>query len=393
MTFIVNGIKEGFDKKYNIEFVINIDSILLAKKFLENTGIIVLSLKEYKEQPNIFGNISFTIHCVEQDISVYTKFEGDLIQACDFFLMIGFDIKYINFTSNPLTTEEVVKIVENSKENNEKKREEQKIIAEKKEDVEKKIFEDPRLGSDKKVIERIFAKVEKVIKLTTGFIAGKDLKKIKEKEDELKKLKLGTNHERIVELTEEMTTLLESMETDFYNANTDKEKKIFEDSIVTDIDITKELNKIDKIEQIKSVGGKIKSTEQDYQVFGKSFLFLKILYKDFIYLFKTPQHLTNMLYNTYDLVELGIIVILVQVSIYILANTIFVFSTNSNYEYFYTIYIKIGLIWILLFCARYLRLQSSKTGKKNIPILIVLIPAIIILYYILLSIINNNFSI
>jgi hypothetical protein len=56
-----------------------------------------------------------------------------------------------------------------------------------------------------------------------------------------------------VELTEEMTTLLEDMETDYYNANTDKEKQIFEDSIVTDIDITKELNKMQKVEHIKSV--------------------------------------------------------------------------------------------------------------------------------------------
>jgi hypothetical protein len=43
------------------------------------------------------------------------------------------------------------------------------------------------------------------------------------------------------------------METDFYKANTDKEVKIFDDSIVTDIDITKELNKVEKVEQLKSI--------------------------------------------------------------------------------------------------------------------------------------------
>ena len=79
-------------------------------------------------------------------------------------------------------------------------------------------------------------------------------------------------------------------------------------------------------------------------MFGKSLIFLKILYKDLLHLFKTPKHLTNMLYNVYDIVELAIIFVLVEISIYILANTIFMFSTNSNYEYFYILCIKTGLV-------------------------------------------------
>jgi len=79
------------------------------------------------------------------------------------------------------------------------------------------------------------------------------MKMLREKEDELKKLKLGTNHERIVELVEEMTAILEATENDFYNANTDKDKKIFEDSVVTDVDIQKEINKVEKTQQLKNV--------------------------------------------------------------------------------------------------------------------------------------------
>jgi len=92
MTFIVNGIKEGFDKKYSIEFVLWVDSSLLAKKFLENIWIIVLSLKEYKETKWKFGNISFTVNYLQQEIPLFANFDGDLSQACDFFLMAGFDI-------------------------------------------------------------------------------------------------------------------------------------------------------------------------------------------------------------------------------------------------------------------------------------------------------------
>jgi len=147
----------------------------------------------------------------------------------------------------------VTKIIENSKKEKERKKEEEKKMVTQKQEAEKKIFEDPRLVGDKKVIERIFGRTEKVIELTKGFISGKDVKMLREKEDELKKLKLGTNHERIVELVEEMTAILEATENDFYAANVDKEKKIFGDSIVTDIDIQKEINKVEKIEQLKNV--------------------------------------------------------------------------------------------------------------------------------------------
>jgi hypothetical protein len=162
---------------------------------------------------------------------------------------------------------------------------------------------------------------------------------------------------------------------------------------VTDIDITKELNKVEKVEQLKSIWGKIKNSEQDYQLFGQYIIFFKILYKDILHLFTTPKHLTNMAYNTYDLVELAIIFILVEVNVYMLANTIFLFSDTGKHEYFYILCIKTGLIWLLIFWARYLRPGSSSAGKKNLTILIALVPAIIILYYILINIINNNFSI
>jgi hypothetical protein len=49
MTFIVNSIKEGFEKKYSAELVLCVDSSLEARKIIENTGIILLSVKEFKQ--------------------------------------------------------------------------------------------------------------------------------------------------------------------------------------------------------------------------------------------------------------------------------------------------------------------------------------------------------
>ena len=392
MTFIVNGIKEGSEKKYNVEFLLWVDSVLLAKKILEETGIIVLSLKEFKSKSSSvqegedFGNIYFSIYFLQQEVKLVAKFDGDIKSACMFFFNIGFDIVDINSFINPLPKDEVKKIVEESKAENQKKIEEEKKKTLKTIEKEREVYADKRLETDKTIIEWTFAKIEQTINLTKWCISGKELKKLKDKEDEIKKLKLWTNHERIKELIEEIMTMLENMENDYYLANKDQEKRIFPDSIITDMDTEKEIKKLQKVEKLKEIWGKIKSNEQDYIILGKYTIFQKFLIKDIIYLFKTPKHLANIIYNAYDLVEMGIMCIAILITIYTITDIVFLFSGTTTYDYLYQTLIKYGLVGLLIFGSRFLR-------KKNIPILILLIPWIIVLYYIIINFINNNFSI
>jgi len=81
--------------------------------------------------------------------------------------MAGFEIDHINFITNPLPEEEVKTIVENSKKINEQRVLEEKKSIETKVEAEKKVFEDPRLATDKQAIERAFEKTEKTIAATT----------------------------------------------------------------------------------------------------------------------------------------------------------------------------------------------------------------------------------
>lgn len=386
MTFIINGIKEGLEKRYNIEFLLCIDSTLLAKKLLEETGVIVLSLKEFKEEEKKFGNIYFMTHTGEQEIKVIAQFDGDMSAACDFFFAMGFDVLSINNFANPVSESEMKKIIEESKIRSQKRVEEEKKKIQITVEKEKKVYTDKRLETDKTTIEWAFAKIEQTIATTKGFISGKELKKLKEKEEEIKKLKLWTNHERIKELIEEITTMLEIMENEYFAANPNEAEKIFDGSIVTDVDIQKELSTLDKIEGLKTIGWKIKTSEQDYLLLGKYAIFRKLLLKDILHIFKTPKHLADMIYNAYDLVELGLLFVAISVVVYTIMDTIFLWSNSVVYDYFYQILISYGIIWLLVFWARHLR-------KKNIPLLLALVPWIIVVYYIVINLINNNFSI
>jgi hypothetical protein len=54
MTFSVNGIKQEKNEKYNIEMLVCVDASLLARKILEKTNILILSLKEFPTEKKTF---------------------------------------------------------------------------------------------------------------------------------------------------------------------------------------------------------------------------------------------------------------------------------------------------------------------------------------------------
>lgn len=386
MTFLVNGIKERLEKKYNIEFLLWVESSLLAKKFLENSWIIVLSLKEYNDQNETFGNVHFSVPYQQQDITIILNMQGELPQICSFLFDIGLEVIDINFFKNPLPPEEIQKIIQQSQEESKKKTKEVQIAIQVQEEERKKIYTDERLGTDKEIIDRTFTKIKQITELAKWDIGGKELKLLSEKEDELKKLKLWTNHERIIELMNEVLVMLDVIENNYYLAHENKEKIIFEGTVVNEADFQKEIHKREKVQKLKEVGAKIKSSEQDYLVLGKSAIFLKFLLKDIKNLFTTPKLITNMLYNIYDMVEMAVLIVLILIQTYILADVIFLFSENMSHEFFDQRIIKIWVFGFLIWIARLIR-------KKDMLALIVLVPVIIILYIIIINIINNNFSI
>lgn len=87
MTFSLNGIKQERKEKYPVEMLMCIDDQLLARKFLEQQGILILDLKEFYQDKKTFGDIYFTSKFNLQEIEIVTKYE-DIQEACNFFSFI-----------------------------------------------------------------------------------------------------------------------------------------------------------------------------------------------------------------------------------------------------------------------------------------------------------------
>ncbi|MEI7919153.1 MAG: hypothetical protein WCH65_02880 [bacterium] len=92
-----------------------------------------------------------------------TKYTN-LQEACTFFVGIGFDIQTINSYAQPITEQEYTKIIAQAQQEVAQKKSLIEEQIKKNEEKTKKVYEDADLESAKKIIIRIFEKIDETIK-------------------------------------------------------------------------------------------------------------------------------------------------------------------------------------------------------------------------------------
>ena len=379
MTFSVNGIKQEKNEKYTIEMLVCADASLLARKILEEHNILILSLKEFPTDKKTFGDIYFTIKQWFQDIDIVTKYT-DMQEAANFFVFVGFDIRHINSYSKPISQDEMDKILAAAHIDAASKKADVRKQIQEKETQERKIYEDTNLESAKKIIVRVFEKVDETTKRSAGTIWLQDTKKLKALVEELKKLRMGTNFEKIREVIQEIFKMIEAINDVYYASIQNPNDTISDESLVTPVDVDKELERMENVKILKSLHAHISLKNQDYASFGSSAIYRKFLQKDT--LFKL-SNIWWLLYSLYDLAELVVLIVVVLLGIYTLANELYLFSMNQFGLAFSLI--SMGIRAVVIFAARYFRNKS--VGK----LLLIMILAIL-LHYFMMWVVTTNFA-
>jgi len=379
MTFSVNGIKQEKNEKHPLEILVCVDAPLLARKILEEHTILILSLKEFSPDKKTFGDIYFTIKQKFQEIDIVTKYT-DIQEACNFFTFIGFDIIGINSYSKPLSQKEVDIIIATAKSNAVNKETQVREQIEEMESAEKKIYADEKLQSAKKIIARVFEKVDETTKRSASMLSVLESKKLAALSEELKKLRMGTNFEKIREVIQDIFTMLESINYRYFKSIRNANDTISPESLVTYSDVDKQQERMENVKILKSLGAKISFKNQDYATFGSSAIYRKFLQKDL------RLKLSNIwwwLYGLYDIVELVLIIIIALLGVYTIANQLYLFSINSFWLAFSLL--NIGIRGLVLFVARYCR--NTFIGR-----LLVLIVLAVLLHYTLMRGVTSNFA-
>ena len=379
MTFSVNGIKQEKNEKHTVEILVCVDAPLLARKILEQRKILILSLKEFSQDKKTFGDIYFTIKLNFQEIDIVTKYEN-IQEACAFFSFIWFDIIDINSYSAPISDKEILDIITAARTEAADKKAKVKEQIQKKEEQEKKVYADANLESAKKIIIRVFEKIDETTKRSAGTISIQDMKKIQSLTEELRKDRMGTNFEKIRGTIKDILALIEKINDVWYMSMQNPEATIASDTLITTTDIDKELDKLENIKILKSLHAKIPVKNQDYALLGSSAIFWKFLQKDMLY---KLANLGWVLYSFYDIVEFTFLIVVTLLGVYTIANEIYLYST-SRFGLAFSL-ISMGIRWFVVFVARQIR-------NKSIGRLLLIILLAILFHYLLMRVVTTNFA-
>lgn len=379
MTFYVNGIKQQKEQKYTVEILVYVEEESLVRKFLQAQNILILSVKEFTSDEKAFGDITMTVHHNNQDITILSKYT-DIEKACEFFSFIGFDIQTINSKLQPISPAQSAEIIAKAKEKALEKQEKQEQAKQEQEAEKKKIYADDKLASAKEIILRVFEKVAITITRAEAVMDMQDMKKLTALTEELKKLRMGTNFEKISEVIQEIFALMEKIDTQRFDAQEAESELISPESVVRLTDVDRELERMENTEILKSIGAKIPLKNKDYAAFGSSAIFWKFLQKD---MFKQFANVTKMLSSLYDIAEFVLLVVVSLLAVYTLFNQIYMFSVNQ-FGLAYSLMV-VGLRGMVIFAARYFR-------NKNIGRLLLVIVVAILLHYVLLRAVTTNFA-
>ena len=379
MYFHLIWIKEKDWKKYDLDILLQWWDENFIRSFLSHWWVVVVSLTEYKEEPEAFWNV--LIHLIYNEAEILLLSKGDdLWESIYFFMFLWLNLEKINFIKNPISEDDVKKIIDSTlikiNEENKKFQEQQKL----EEVKERKKYEESSIKDWLRIINLNIDHIEQVLKAWKWIISWNDAKKLDEYLNEMKKIRLWTNFNKMASLILDVHGLLKKVEEEIFKENDSYKFLIDKNSSVTNIDVLREYFYSNRIsEKAKLQPAWLTTSESIENMFWRSALYLKLLNRD-IWYNRDKTSFEWFFGIVINLIEYIIILVLVILSLLRLFGSV---SWIGNFS----IYLLPALwwLWFLVYLLNNLEL------KWVIP-RIVWFAVLILIYWQGLTLLLNTFS-
>ena len=291
MLFAVKGLFSVNGQQQKVNFIFEEEDESLLKNKLKQIWLIVLDISLLESLP--------------EDVDTYFIFEtkdGSLKGFLNKNLKDSFKylfeelhlkwISYINSVSAPVDREKIQKLLDYF--NNKLLRKEQSSETIK--------TSDKKLEKLREVASKTVEEAEELLERLKGKVPSTYLTQIKTKSDELIKLKLSANVERILDLIEDLLKLMEEAELYYYSELEKQEEEQWKKGVISDLEILIEVEKAKKAKALKDVGVKSLSSDMKlYGILGMKGVYVKLLFKEFL---KRLQSLDSVILYFIDFVIL-----------------------------------------------------------------------------------------
>ncbi|GHW02331.1 hypothetical protein AGMMS50249_1170 [candidate division SR1 bacterium] len=308
--FHLIGLKELNGTTNQLDILIAGDDHARVKNALEKLGIIILSLDEYTKPALEFGKFEIILPYQEQEIHVIT-YSDTLEKSIRQMFDMGLKPQNAIVSDHSMTQEQIDKMIQDiQKEIDEKHAE---IAKEQEESRKKEVkkYEDKAIKDALKIINNNIDRINQILFIGTNILSPIEKNKLKDFQDELKKIRLGSNFQKMVEILLQSQANIDTTENKVLKALDDKKFLIDRNSTVTNIDVIKQYNNIIKSTEKTIIKAPISTTEQIFAI-GKDFTVRCIFFwKDFLDSAKkfTKHYISSIATMIEYLIECSIVII------------------------------------------------------------------------------------
>ena len=381
MFYEITGIQEQNGESINIHFLIEQESPAQVRKILQGHEIIILWIKEALGEETSFGTIQCTIQEGDKQYTIIPQ-ATKIFDAVVEIMSLWFNLINSNFIQNPLEQSKIDAIISDARdqlqtETNQKALEDQVELQ-----TTKHIYQDKKLKKLQEILEEIFTYLTNLYPKIDGVVMPERITRLHQLENDLRKLKMWRNINKIKETLTILFKLLDKIQ-DKYFEKLEQEgwygDKIFPETQVIERDLIREYQKLKKSETIKNLDIKANKGDKYYIFFEKNGMFWRFLRKD---LFHSIQNINELWSTFFKFLQFVLIVINVELWLYAWTQNIFAWA--GDIQHIWIILLYIGVASLVVFALSFFR-------RKNVWRLILLILIWIVTYIIVTLLIVNNF--
>ncbi len=377
MLFQTQWLISIWDKQTNIGFLIDGSSETAVRSVCNKHSIAVFGLIPFVGDPKTYGTVYFRFMEGKEEMTIYTQYEKAR-EAFAFFRSAQFLISYINNSKSPISDENV-KLVIDKLEN----------------EYKESLIVDPNKNKNyfqkisKLFVERsgqwlISLKQLATIALSDGdeilakiiqvqpFVANK----IKNLQDELKKVKLGTNESRIRDAIWMLYHTLEEAELSILQEQKEHEVSVIKGSIVTYLDVLSEAERFEKSQKVSKAWAHKSGSDLYYGFLWTLWLYNKFLTKD---IKNKSKNIVVIIDTLYTIFGMFVLMTMIWLALLQLVNTLF-----FNGSFFTLRFIDLWLVGL----ASAILIYYKKPNLKN---LLFIWPFCAGLFFLVRYLINTTF--
>lgn len=371
-------------KQEKIQLLFETDTIDEVNLILKHLWIVKLNAKIFEYSVEEFGSIVFQIDLKWKLYKWIIKkwiLQNDTIKDWYYYTknILWIDVDLINNLINPVEEETVKEVISKIREAENANNTDSKQKTTKQE----KQIDDKKLVELKEFISATLIEADNLMEKVSNTISPIVIKHWKEIIDELKKLRMWSNIEKLTVNFEKLINYMETIELEYLEEQKKIELWEQKNTIVTDLDIVKEYNKYSKAQKKQKASQFWKlSLEKDdvyYKFMWKPWIFLRLLWKDTM--FKLKEKTLNSDESLYELIkyiEIFVIFIILELNLYFLYS----YFIWNPLEWYFNYIRPIWLLGIIIF---FLKNLAQKNTKKMIILFGWIALAFLVSYYFIWS--------